>query len=212
LEALHHRDVTGSQPADALADLNAQAQALGLTTHFDEALERCERMLQATGSDPRRGPVANFLVHRELARLAQLRGWHDEAVAQADWCLKRLSLNSTSLAAELHVLRAEALVNQAGTTAGAGATVAEAACEAALGRSREPNIQAEVATVRAQIALRAGDREAADREAKRAVQLLPGHLGCLYWRGRIASPADLARLAADYPADYWGRRAREAME
>jgi Zn-dependent protease len=210
LYALQNRDSAGGRSAETLADLHTRASALALTTRFDEALSCCERMLQTTSGDPRRGPIAHFLAHALLARFAQLRGWHDEAVAQADWCLKRLSPAATSLAAEIHALRAEALVSQTGLV-NAGSP-AEAACEAALERSREPNIQAWVATVRAQIALRIGDRVTAEREAKRAVQLLPGHLGCLYWRGRIASPADLEHLAAHYPEDYWGQRAREAME
>jgi Zn-dependent protease/tetratricopeptide (TPR) repeat protein len=216
LGALENRDGAGGQPTDVLAEMNMRASALGLTTRFDEALACCEQMLQAAATDPRRGLAANFLVHARLARFAQIRGWHDEAVAQSDWCLKRLTPAATSLAAELHALRAEALASQSGAVPGevgnGFAEAAAAACDAALERSREPSIQAWVATVRAQLALRAGDRDAADREAKRAVQLLPGHLGCLYWRGRIASPADLERLAAKFPEDYWGRRARQEMD
>jgi Zn-dependent protease len=220
LDALDRRtallaDLPPVGPLTYAEAVNLRANALMLLGRWEEALSCCEEVLRVASEmgDPRTGPVLNFLVHARVARLAQLRGWDDEASAQAIWCLQHVAHGAKALRARLHALQAEALANL--PTPGA-TEQARIAADAALKSSREVEIQGWTATALAQAALRDGDSDTARREVERVVRLLPGHLACRYWRGRtLAASGDgaggaetLRALAQAFPDEHWGRRAQ----
>lgn len=200
-------------PAATIAEGEQRAAALTLLDRYNEALVCCEQMLQAPQDDPS-ASLRLLIVHLRLARIALFRGWPDEARAQAEWCLRAAPKTANALVARLHVLVADACAAQNESEA------ARAACDRALTARREPVVQAGVAAVRAQISLQAGDHNAAEHETRRAVRLLPGHLELLYWRGRVLNAlgketpeeTSLRTLAASYPNDHWGKRARADLE
>jgi Zn-dependent protease/tetratricopeptide (TPR) repeat protein len=188
-----------------LPELKTRADGYMLTTRYEDALATCERMLAVTGGDPRSAPIAEFWVRNILARMAIFRGWHDEAAAQAEWCLKHFKI-AAPLTAPLHLILAEAQAAQR-QFADAEQNVATA-----LKANTHVPIRAWAGTVRAEIALAEGDTDRATKEADQALRLLPGHLACLYWWGRCDNPAMLDTLAERFPNDYWGQKANQARE
>ncbi|MDX1933147.1 MAG: site-2 protease family protein [Capsulimonadales bacterium] len=192
-----------------------KAQAYGLTDRFEEGLALCERSLHEAAADPVRSaalvPVALAYTHLTLAHYALLRGWHDEAIVQIDWCLGALSASSVTLRATLHLFKAEALAAQA---AEGGETErherllrAEEECRLGAERNHGAIGQAHVATVRAQIARGRKDEPTAQSEAKKALRLAPEHLACRYWYGRLVDGEASRSLAVEFPEDHFGRLA-----
>jgi Zn-dependent protease/tetratricopeptide (TPR) repeat protein len=217
LEALQARDnliamlyQPGGVPATpSIADLVSRVEALTLLGRFPEALECCERILQAPQEDPL-GAGRLWLTHVCLADVARYRDWPDETLAQVDWSLRAMRSQKGKQAAILYTLRATALVAQGQIEE------ARAACDQALAANRDTSIEAWIATLRAQAHLQKEEPASAERETVRAMRLLPGSLGVRYWRGKALLAGGQKRegetllytLAQEFPNDYWGRRAR----
>jgi Zn-dependent protease len=201
-----------------LGDLDNRAVAFGLTDHFADGLVCCEKLLRTAGQDAARAgvlvPLAEWMVHLSLARFAHWRGWHDEAVVQADWCLKRSGTLSAQYLGYLHALKAEALLALSERVQDPERkreirAQAQAIYDIVEKQGQDTGTCAYVAVIGAQMALISGDNATAQVSAKRALDLLPGHLACRYWYGRIVDPTCLASLAAEFPNDHWGRLAAQ---
>ncbi len=191
-----------------------RAEALVEAERFDEALAQCEALLRLP-APPELTPLRILLVRAPLARLARYRGWFDEAAAQAGLLLG--GFRGVALAP-----RFIAYAYQERAAARAGAGDLEGACadaDAALRSDRSPGTEAAAALVRAEVALAAGDPETATRATATALRRSPGDLRARYWSGRThlaagrqaEGEASLAALAAEFAADHWGHRAREAL-
>jgi tetratricopeptide (TPR) repeat protein/Zn-dependent protease len=181
--------------------LNLRSDALVLMGRYEESLACYEQMLTLTGGDPRTAPLAEFYVHANLAQMALLREWYDEAEAQAQWGLARVASTAASLTALLHLFLAKAQANQDRPAD------AETNIETALKMHHDVSIRADAAVIRCQMALNAGETQKAADYAEQALRLVPGNLSVLHWRGRCGSPEILERLAREFPNDYWGQRA-----
>ncbi len=191
----------------SLSELEIRSASLMLLDRGDEALVCCEQMLQG-GPDDRLGPLRLLTVHMRLSRLALLRGWHDEATAQAAWCIIAARKMSAAYRTRLLTTQAFALAAQ-GNAAGA-----RSASQQALKGARDPHSQAMAALVAAQLLLNEGSAQAAERETTRALRLLPDSLPCRYWHGcalvalgQEAGREQLHTLATQFPKEYWGREA-----
>lgn len=191
----------------SLSELEVRSASLMLLGRGEEALICCEQMLQG-GPDDRLGPLRLLTVHMRLSRLALFRGWHDEATAQAAWCIGAARKMSA-------LYRTRLLTTQAFALAAQGDAVgARAASEQTLKGSGDPHSQAMAALVAAQLLLNEGRAPAAERETTRALRLLPNSLPCRYWHGRAlmalgqgTGREQLRALAAQFPKEHWGREA-----
>ncbi len=211
-EALFAANAADGQPfAPTLSDLQQRASALMLLDRFEDALACCERMLQPT-PEGASGGLRLLTVHLRLSRLALLRGWGDEAVAQSDWCLRASAQLSKIFTARIHAGRAAALVQQGQTDA------ALQECRLAGEAASETYTQAWIAAMEAQAHLLAGNAAQAEKEAQRATRLMPENLQFRYWRGRVLLAQGqaegktlLAEMAATFPQEHWGRAAKNAL-
>ena len=193
--------------AAMLGELESRSAALMLLDRYDEALTCCEQMLQS-GPDDRLGPLRLLTVHSRLGRIALHRGWTDEAIAQAEWCMNAARKMPVTYQARLQTARSLALAAQG------NAAEARTASEQAFKTLREPYTQAMSALVAAQLLLKENDASAAERESARALRLLPDSLPCRYWQARALSALDrpegrelLRGLASEFPNEHWGRQA-----
>ena len=198
----------GTPPRLTLQDLELRTGALVLLEKYDEALLCCEQILKIP-VDATQGNILLLAIHLRLARLAYFRGWADESLAQAEWCLGVLPQTAKTLLATVHGLRAEALLALDRTEE------ARTASELSLKASRENQVEARAANFRAQLCLHTNDPAGAEKETRRASHLLAGHLGNWYWRGKALLATGqteqgttlLRELAQKYPNDHWGKLA-----
>lgn len=219
LEAMDSRSngagPTGKPAASSIAELTMRGSALILLERYDDALSSCEGILQSSSTDPLYSGRL-LLVHIRLAELARLRGWSDEAVAQADWSLRALPKAARNMTSRMRILRAAALVEEERFEE------ARAECEMAVKESRESAVEAGAATVLASLHLRANDPTMAIQEAERALRLLPGHLESLFQYGLALCATNtetqkqeghriLHTLANDFRHEHWGKRAQAVL-
>ena len=196
-----------------LHDLEQRASALLMLDRYEETLTCCERMLQGHAPGAITGPLRLLIVHMYLTRLALLREWGDEAMAQSDWCLRAAANLPPIIQARVHIRRAHALVMQG-------------QAEAALQESRlaekqatETHTQANAASAEAQAHLLAGNAQSAEKAMQRALRLTPANLQFRYWQGRVLLAQGrvgegktlLTELAGAFPHEHWGRAAKSAL-
>lgn len=204
--------IEGQPFAPTLSDLQQRASALLLLDRFDDALTCCERMLQPT-PEGASGALRLLTVRLRLSRIALLRGWDDEAVAQSDWCLRASAQLSKNFTSRIHAGRAAALVGQGQVDA------ALLECREAGEGASETYIQAWIAAIEAQAHLLTGNVGQAEKEAQRATRLMPGNLQFRYWHGRVLLAQGhteegrilLTDMAAAFPLEHWGRAAKFAL-
>jgi len=201
----------GTPVVRSVADLALEAGALGLLERFDEALDRCEQILPAAASE--QAARGRYLTVRIcLAEIARMRGWADEALAQAEWCLAALHSKARHARGLLRALRAVCLTDLGKLDA----AVHEAA--RAERSARDPAVETSGCLVRARAALAAGNAAEALRHLARAEKLRAGDLEVRYWRGLARREAcdasadeELRALADEHPRELWGRRAAAVL-
>lgn len=196
---------------NSITTLSLKSSAYILLDRYGDALGCCESILQAPPDDPQ-GAARLWLVHYRLAQSARYRGWWDEALAQADLCLRTMR-GGNRLTAGLHGVRALALLDQGKTEE------ARAACDQALKASREPQAESRTEALRGEISLRAGAPADAEKQTARALRLAPDNLEIRFTRGRALIAAGqrtegetmLWEMARAYPLEHWGRCAERTL-
>ncbi len=194
----------------------ARATALGYQDRYDAALHECETLLRL----PAAGAQAYLhlaAVREILAVLALHRGWPDEALAQCAALLREsASLTGNTvrqITAKMQRVRARALAAEGRLDE------AEVALSQALLGERTPTAETSAALTRAEIALKRGEAERAERESAAAMRRLPGSLEVRYRRACVLrasgrnpeADALLRTLAEEFPGEHWGRRAAAAL-
>jgi tetratricopeptide (TPR) repeat protein len=217
LDALERRRALASALAPrapvvrSMGDLALEASALATLERFDEAVARCEEILAVTVHEEA-SRARRLTVHACLADLARIRGWADEALAQAEWCLAAVPQKARRARGVLRALRAATLADQA--------RFEDAVAEAgrAAKAARDPAVEAQVCIVRARVNLDARRPGDALRHLIRADHLRAGSLETAYWLGVALRATDdaagverLRDLADRHPAEHWGRRAAASL-
>ncbi len=213
-EALGAREADArSQPVIASYRLlSARAEALALIGRHEEALACVEGILQSP--DERLSQPARILIaHAGLSQIVRARGWFDESQAHIDWCLRAAARSAANLRAFLHCNRSAA------RTALGDPEGALAEAELAGKLSRELVVEGAIRIARAAALLAQGKADEACREAASALARRPGSLEARYWHGmalRASGQTEegsraLNELAAEWPAEHWGRLAAAAL-
>jgi Zn-dependent protease/tetratricopeptide (TPR) repeat protein len=212
IDGLLPRVPSGPATRDDVSLAVRRAVGYTLVERFDDALACCERILQARGSTT--SAAARLLMaHNRMQRIAQVRGWADEHLAQTEWCLRVAAPRAIVFRAGMEAKRAQALYALGRTDESA------AACAAAVALHRSAAVEAVTSATLAEIAADAGDGVAADRQSLRAVRLMPGELEIRFRRGSAlyksnGSPEGeqiLRSLANDFPREHWGRQAKDLL-
>ncbi len=214
LEALDGHGALAIPGRQQATSLSMRCFALILLDRYDEAIENCEQILQATTQDEFSGPARLLIAQVRLAQLARMRGWPDELKARADSVLRGIKHVSPAQTSEIQGMKAISLAEMGDIQA------ARELLEATAKAGQEPLTKAFTATAMAQVSLIAGETIEAERQAEQALRLLPESLEAQYWHGRSLAAngrrdeggAKLESLARSFPLEHWGRLAGAATK
>ncbi len=221
MKALASRDTLLERSSDwdrdsqigTISDMYMRAAALMLMDRHNESLAVCERILASPGELLPNGNSRLLLTHIRLAKIARIRGWMDETIAQSNLCLSAISKRSKAGIAALHCLKASAYIDMGKLD------LALEACDLASKQTVEPYYASWVSVLKAQIDLKNGMPSLASKNIAKAIRLLPDNLEFRYWYGKtlvadgkkVEGENVLLEMRQKFPEEHWGKLAGAAL-